>query len=443
MTYALYQQQKQAEQNGDTEAIEAIRTLAGGILFRIPSENMNSLNEKLTKLNRRAARLGTAPITADAVSSEIVEEKVPARALRDDFGNIIEVLEWRTVAHEWTYVVLNGETPMLNGWQFAATLLHDEAGTIIRRMPSFGAEVDLTQYRDADPSNCEHCKADRRRRDTYVVYKAETGETMQVGSSCLKDFLGYNNPEAVARFLENVRDFFVSLSDEESESTGMREPTLYGTVDYLAHVACMIRNYGWISRKQAEADFNAVATSIAAYYNMMNYGDTNKFGNKMYDDLEPEDAEIAKAAFDFSQSHFDIDGNEFEHNMAVAFANLYFNARNKGFVAYGVQAYLKDRTEKIEAEIRKQNPSEFQGEVGKRQIFNNLTVSSERTIEGQYGEFTSHLYTILDSDGNVFKWFASNPILEVGQTYDLKATVKKHEEYKGQKQTLINRAVIV
>lgn len=410
-------------------------------IFAIPEANMPELRDEMAKLNKRAAKLGTAPLTITEISNDVVTEKVPAYAIYNERGDILEVLEWREVARNVITVQIDGETPMLNGWRFAATLIHSENGTMINRMPSFEAEVDLTQYRDADPSHCDHCGLDRRRVDTFVVYNAETGETKQVGRQCLKDFLGYNDPLAIAKQLERIRDFFANLRSGEGYT--MHGPDLEYTVDYLTHVAAMIRLHGWVSRKQAEMSYDQVrATSVDAYWNMIDYGKKDKFGNKLYEDVTDEDREIAKAAFEWNQAKWDKESdNEFEGNMAVAFASEWFNTRTKGFVAYGVQAYLKDRTEQLEREAKKDNlPSEWQGEVGKRETFYGLTVTNERTIENEYEMRTSYLYTMIDKFGNVFKWFASRPALEVGKTYNLKATVKKHDEWKGTKQTVINRA---
>jgi hypothetical protein len=415
-------------------------SLYGGTIYRIPAANMGELQSKLAKLNKRSAKLGTAPISLEVVSTEQVEERIPGWTL--DNG---EVMEWRTVAREYNNVIVHGETPMLNGWQFVATLVHDdEIGTAIQRVPTFGEELDLTAYRTADPSNCDHCGLDRRRRDTFVVYNAETGETKQVGRQCIKDFLGYNDALAVAKQLERIHEFVGSLSDEEyGETGGMRGPAMESLVGYLTHVAAMIRLHGWVSK--AQAGYDDKATSVRAYDNMMDYGKRDKQGLKLYEEVTDEDAEMAKTAIEFNRAHWSTESsNEFEYNMALAFARDFFNVRLKGFVAYGVQAYLKDRGETLEREAKaQQKPSEWQGEVGKRQVFEGLTVTDERTLENEWTRIVTHLYTMIDGEGNVFKWFASNDALKVGQTYNLKATVKKHDEWKGTKQTVINRAVEV
>lgn len=99
--------------------------------------------------------------------------------------------------------------------------------------------------------------------------------------------------------------------------------------------------------------------------------------------------------------------------------------------------------------------SQYQGEVGGRQEF-TLVIKKTVTIEGRFG--TSYLYIMEDAAGNSFKWFASNrlgveTLVDVGgvapmagfeavadgETIVLKGTVKKHDEYKGQKQTILSR----
>lgn len=62
---------------------------------------------------------------------------------------------------------------------------------------------------------------------------------------------------------------------------------------------------------------------------------------------------------------------------------------------------------------------------------------------------SSYLHAFVDADGNRVKWFASSKSLAMpdgsfaalveGQTVTLKATVKKHDEYKGIRETVLTR----
>lgn len=69
-----------------------------------------------------------------------------------------------------------------------------------------------------------------------------------------------------------------------------------------------------------------------------------------------------------------------------------------------------------------------------------VTVLDRRICESHFG--ISYLHKMIDSAGNIFKWFSSNKQLEVGKTYQMKATVKKHDEFQGVKETLVTRCTV-
>lgn len=82
--------------------------------------------------------------------------------------------------------------------------------------------------------------------------------------------------------------------------------------------------------------------------------------------------------------------------------------------------------------------NEYTGEIGKRQDF-DVTCTKTLGIEGNYGVRT--MVKFADPDGRIIIWWATGEVeLEVGKQYRIKATVKKHEEYKGWKQTIVTRA---
>jgi hypothetical protein len=122
---------------------------------------------------RQTADRPTAPHKGGSTPSE------PARSLRLRQGAI------ETWHEEFEYVIVKGETPRVAGFEFLATLEHEEGGTIIRRMPRFGEDaekgdgIDLSAYREACP-RCDHCGLERHRKDTYLVRNAETAEIKQV-----------------------------------------------------------------------------------------------------------------------------------------------------------------------------------------------------------------------------------------------------------------------
>src|SRR6266702_4050641 len=77
--------------------------------YRVPTQNIASLEESIAHLNRRAKRLGTPAITLEKLELERV-------VTTDDFG--VETVTFLQI------VCVSGEAPKVNGWTFIATLEH-------------------------------------------------------------------------------------------------------------------------------------------------------------------------------------------------------------------------------------------------------------------------------------------------------------------------------
>lgn len=100
--------------------------------------------------------------------------------------------------------------------------------------------------------------------------------------------------------------------------------------------------------------------------------------------------------------------------------------------------------------VEKNGDSTHVGTVGTREDF-ILTLTKMLPLEG--GDWgPTYLHKFRDQ-GNVVSWFSSNIChvipgsedreeLEPGHTYTVKATVKRHQDFKGEPQTLITRAKI-
>jgi hypothetical protein len=78
--------------------------------------------------------------------------------------------------------------------------------------------------------------------------------------------------------------------------------------------------------------------------------------------------------------------------------------------------------------------------VGKREDF-VLTINRVMEMEGMYG--TSYLHLCTDAAGNAFTYKGTTELGEVGETVNVKATVKEHSAYNGVAQTIINRPKVV
>ena len=126
-----------------------------------------------------------------------------------------------------------------------------------------------------------------------------------------------------------------------------------------------------------------------------------------------------------------------------------------GLIVSILPVYRKqvERDAKNAEENANKPESNWVGEVGKRDTF-TLTCEDIREMDGAFGQ--SYLHKFADADGNELVWFATSgactnrvkgmtgwgepvPMYEVGKTYTVKATVKKHGEFRERKSTTINR----
>lgn len=125
----------------------------------------------------------------------------------------------------------------------------------------------------------------------------------------------------------------------------------------------------------------------------------------------------------------------------------------------------KREEEKMEAERKRKEMMDFSNSdfiaQPKKRIDLTLTLVNDYEYEGTkfsyYDTARCHIYTFRDADGNCVIWKTKNAILhdwededghfhttmaKVGDKVTMRATVKEHSEYRGTKQTVINRPTI-
>ena len=68
-----------------------------------------------------------------------------------------------------------------------------------------------------------------------------------------------------------------------------------------------------------------------------------------------------------------------------------------------------------------------------------VTLVSKRSFYGKFG--LTDVYTFQDENENIYTWFTTSATFqkEIGDTFTLKGTVKKHDEFKGTKTTVLTR----
>jgi hypothetical protein len=269
-----------------------------------------------------------------------------------------------------------------------------------------------------------------------------THEYKQVGRNCLADFIGFD-PHGAAEYAELMAGIgaFAGACEDGEGAPGERS-VFYRTISaYLPFVAMTIRINGWLSKGKAWEQFRDVsgASAVVAWNQMMENERKASKGLNIPQNEIPTEADCAVAAKTISycaELFEDADVaklTDYEHNLRVALMAGVVENRTAGIIASAVNFASRDQEKK--AERVDFSKSEFVGEIGKRAIFTGLKCVFNAAGGGRPVVF-------VDPNGNkVSAWNPGFPV-EKGQTYNVKATPVKQDEYNGVKSTMLNRMVL-
>jgi hypothetical protein len=454
----------------EEETVETIEKT----VYRIPETSFADLEKKFAALNKKADKLGVPRVSFTDTGTEtmllverdnlfdLIERGYDLGTSYEVTPEQLETMEEKAAAgtaaaprvvgsRTYHLVTVEGEAPKLNGWTFRGTVMHaGEAGNMLRTVPGVEDVPEIYRTRDA---HCDWCGLDRQRKDTFLV-ENDAGEWKQVGSNCLRDFLGHDSPEAVARWAEWLSGLDADMRGYEERDGGVGgEDRLY-LQRFLPMVAAAIRTEGWLSRGKAR-DQGGVATADRA---LQAYYPRTREDELEVTDQDIEDAEMALTwVRDLPDE--EVTSNDFMWNLHVATGDEFTPTRAAG-VAAAVFIAKKFRDEK---ELERQKKvreflDEWFGTPKKREDF-ELTVVFTKVVDGYYG--SKLMVKFRDPEGREAIWWNSGdnwgeqitptaendwqtgfiPAWKEGETYKVKATVKAHDTYEGRKQTTLTRVV--
>jgi hypothetical protein len=408
--------------------------------YRIPSANMELLTYKLGQLNKKAKKLGSQPVELVILEKQEYENWYEQSQLDPNGGKVKRPFP---VIEIYYLVEVSGEAPKYSGWTFVGTLQYTENGNILRAVPG---EIFPEEYRTVK-ATCDHCKSSRYRKDTFVV-RNENGQHLQVGRSCIKDFLGHKSPEQIANtatWLADINDLLGEGEEEYGSCYGGRQATRYPLLYWLGWVAESIIRNGWVSRRVAR-EYDKESTSSDAYDNMEERPVRTSRGLESSRKYEPSEEALAtaQAAYDWARNLIGQEGlNDFLYNVSVVTAADEVTYKELGIAAAIVSSYQRSLVTEAErkAKAKTEAASQYVGTVGKRQEFEVTVAGVHFWNTDFYG--TMYLYRFLDAEGNILVWKTNGPKgMEEGGQYTIKATVKDHSEYKDVKQTVLTRCAI-
>lgn len=387
-------------------------------IVSIPKENVNYLIKYIDKINKKALSIGCDKIDITNVS-EIY------RKYSEDFMSAIDYID----------VTIDYDIVKISGYSLLAQIEHGyDSGNIVN---TFSDDIKTEENWYHTDANCEHCNINRYRRYTYII-KKDDGSIKQVGKTCLKDYTGYDIIPMLnmLEMVENIEEYMENISLNNGGGT---QRDIFNTKMLLNITKMVCDRYGYLSKSNAE--YNQIPTSyrvLDIISNGKNMSDTQKYIYRTCSDMRSENKLYEEVENAIAWINSENSDNSYINNLKILVNEDYIDIKHIGYISSLLKAYENhmEKIRKAEEKI-KDISNEYIGDIGsKMELYVKFIKSS--SFDTIYGR--SNIYIFQDNIGNELKWFTSTSFNIPDEEYfNIKFTVKNHDEYNGRKQTTITR----
>lgn len=390
-------------------------------VYSIPASAVTEAEARIEKANRRLARAGID----ERFTFEVTEPYVTK------VGDPPREMFYRDLT-------LSHPSISYGGYEFVAAVDHLETGALVRSKPG----IELGGWRP-EVSECEHCGTTRRRSATYLV-QHEDGTRKQVGSSCMTDFLGVKPAGLWALGFDPL---------EETEDDGWLSGGGY-SADYASEnlevlaVALAVTGGGrdYVSRQASE--WRGSASTADAVRDQL-YGGSPRENAEQ----RAERARLAELAEQFLSDGTaaqvleyaqQLEGDsDYATNMRVLAGGEHVDYKHTALLASAVSGWARDNDRRAVREARASAyvPGHL-APVKEKVTGHTAVVEKVVPLESYvYGGEGGSLVIMRASTGQTLKWKASTrQDLSAGDKLTFTGgTVKAHESYNGQDQTVLTR----
>lgn len=309
----------------------------------------------------------------------------------------------------------------INGYEFVASIESTPSDNLIKKISEEVFVPEIYRNRCA----CDHCKTNRVRKYTVLLKNSETNEYIQVGKSCVVDYLGKDMGDYASylSLFDNLDDFVENnLKDSISRKTNC-----YDFVDIIQQTWEYVSRFGYISRAMASNNPSMTSTATSVYFALTG----GNFGEDRFEVYDITETSVSKCA-DVVEFIRELDDtSDYNHNLKVLYEMPYIESKNIGLVVSAVGCYIRAMSKKKEQEEK--TPSDYIGAIGDKIEFKSVPMC----VSSFLGEFGwSYIYKMLVNN-NIIVW-KTNKVLDEKEC-TIKATIKEHSDFRGERQTIITR----
>lgn len=372
----------------------------------LSAEELAATRAKLATITDRARRKG--------FTGEVLLDAKPATRVQHTPGGLA------VTVHGFN-VTITGEPPAYQGWRFVAAVDSVEGRTVLRLPPGVDENVRNT---DITAGRCDHCHTTRDRRSTILVRHDDTGELLQVGRTCVKDFLGHDT-SPVFLTVDDVRDTL---------ARGLtRGDPAWDATSVIAYAHAAVQAFGWTpaSTVTGQPTRDVVRTLLGHTQG------ADQLAAAIRPHL-PEAQQLApRIVADLLAGLTEPTG--YEANLAAVLRAEAIPTPQLGLAVSAIPAHTR-LTERAQAAAGP--PADWLGAIGDK-ITVTGTVRTALRVDGYTRYSPDPLLVILECPGAVVKLTTTagwSDTVHRGDTLTLTGTVKAHTEWNGTRQTVLSRA---
>lgn len=433
----------------------ATSTSNSNLLAGFPHCRVDAARDVLAKSHRRllraAAKAGqeapAAPTLTEVGDPYVISTCVECKCQERGFvgGRCMACRRGYFLSCQVVDLEIAAPRPALAGWEFLAVVEQLEGGNLIRRVPGASVEDGELERWRTGAHHCDHCQARRRRSEAFVVRAdgsdaaVPAGTYRRVGRDCLVAFLGGKSAASIVVALgwpKLVRGAGGEDDEDGGGWGGGSSSRVHDPVSFLSWVAGVIREDGWVSKTTARESGRSATADTLALLDPASAASAASRARR--EQCEPTADEVTRAEAALAWARGLDPTSDYERNLSLVARQPGVSRKHAGILASALPAHTRALSAEAERAARAvvAAASEYVGAVGDK-IEVRVTVEKVVETAGDFGAI--NVVTFRDDRGNALVWMTGAAAGKPGDDVTLCGTVKRHAEFRGERQTHLTR----
>lgn len=396
--------------------------------YRISEAVYEVLQKNLAKINKKADKLGKKGI--------ILEDLV-----KEQGTYTLDGKQYEQVYYKFKMSV---DKPIVEGWELIASLENYRGDNIVRYMVDVDIEKHtLKEYQKK--VNCDHCQYNRKRLYTYILYREDRNEYIQVGKSCLEDFI-----EGDISYMKLFVNLDVDKIITNAESAELAKPKdqrfsadslVYPTDLFLAKTLEYIEANSFKPASQGDS-----STGYMVWQRLQSTKPTKR--EALMQKYKEQVDEIKSY-----MARYKDEKNDYLRNLSILAEKEYVRHTVKNMVASMVHHYYKEQKKEnhtnennhqdrykqkfVQSELPQTDGEKFLGD--ENTLIRNVEVILDSKIgfNGNYG-YTNIYKLRLRNNRIIITFSKKDNLFEEGKVYKIKGNIRSYRNFDGFDECQIN-----